>query len=174
MDRAETVVTAPRPIPTTFIFLAAFAIHAPAASDEASVKVVRHEFPHLFRVALSAPLVRAMEPKVVCRFFADHVSAAGATVAGAGFVYHRARHGLHAGAVRGDPALGAGCVSFFFAVGGPARGVACRAGQRFSWFGSLSGVFRRPAVHYVRGAALPECAAVSVPVGAPRKLAILS
>ena len=53
-----------------------------AASDETSLEVVRHELPHFFRIALCPSLVRTLEPKMVCGFFANHLSAAPATVAG--------------------------------------------------------------------------------------------
>ena len=47
MDRAETVITAPRPIPTTFIFLAAFAIHAPLLLMKLPLKSYDTNF-HIF------------------------------------------------------------------------------------------------------------------------------
>lgn len=47
MDRAETVVTAPRPIPTTFIFLAALAIHGPLLLMKLPLKSYDTNF-HIF------------------------------------------------------------------------------------------------------------------------------
>ncbi len=47
MDRDETVVTAPRPIPTTFIFLAALAIHAPLLLMKLPLKSYDTNF-HIF------------------------------------------------------------------------------------------------------------------------------
>jgi hypothetical protein len=48
--------------------MAAVVVHLPLTAHEVAAEVVRHELPHFFRFALPPPLVRSLEPQVVCGF----------------------------------------------------------------------------------------------------------
>src|SRR6202023_343642 len=92
-------------------------------------------------------------------------SSLAAAVAGHRVPPARTGHGLHGGAGCGDFAAGAGGVSLA-ALGKSAGSGAGGFGQRVSGFGEFPDLFRGTAVDHLCGAAVSECAAVSVRLGA--------
>src|SRR5580692_3220905 len=110
---------------------------------------------------------------MVRRVFADHISSVAPAVAGDSLPAGGARHGIHGGSVCCDFASRVGRVSFLVTLGRPALRLAGGIGQRLSWIGMLSGLFRGTVIDYVCRSALFECLALSFPLGPARRLAIV-
>ncbi len=107
MQRVESVGAARRPVPMSWIYLAAFVIHAPLLLMKLPLKSYDTNFHIFFASHYVKSLVRSLEHEMVCGVFADHLSALAAAMAGADLAHYRARHGLHDRAVRSHPAFGA-------------------------------------------------------------------
>ena len=111
---------------------------------------------------------------MVRRFLPGHISSPGATVGCLGLPDFRFGHGIHGGTACRHIASRGRCLSLFVALGQPPRRIDCRPGERLPRLGELSGLFRRAVGHHVCGPNLPERTPVSVRLGPPWQVAILS
>ena len=162
MERTASAAPAgSRAIPLSFVFLAALAVHVPLLLMGLPLKSYDTNFHIFFASHYLHHWFDPWNPKWYAGFSQTTYPPlpqqwlALVSLCWAGY-------GVYGGAVGGDTAAGAGCVSVFAAVGEPAGGVVGGPGQRVSWLGKFSGVFRGTVVDHVCRAAVFECAALSV------------
>ena len=160
VSRVDPIVSVPRPVTLTWIFLVAFVIHAPLLLMKLPLKSYDTNFHIFFASHYVHHWFDPWNPKWYAGFSQTTYPPSASAMVGADFPCHRIGHGIHAGAVRRHSSFGARSISVRHVMGGSPRRCAGRGGQRFSGIRIFSGLFRRTVVDDFCRAAISEFSAL--------------
>ena len=154
--------------------LAAVVVHVPLLLAKLPLAFLRRDLSYFLRLPLRPSLVRSVEPQMVCRLLADHISAVAAAVGSGSLPYLRSGMAYMAVQFAAILLLALGVYRFSRLWVSRARCIVCGVGQRFSRRRELPGLFRRAIVDHICRADLSERSALSFRLDASWQVAVVS